>query len=308
MKFCLAVAILLISFSIQAKTAYMGIVGAGRGNGILGHSFLLIKDTAQPYLVGDVYQYNIAGKNGLPPSPADLATNNFNFSLSQNKFMQIFSSYTDGENRIIALYELNLNASEVDELLVLLKKDKADVHFGENHEYGPYNNCVTRPLELINSIVGNDRKIEYFGKDDVAARDAIGILDSLQGAILNRLPFYIANTLENHPISKGRSQLYENRTTRMARYFNSIHSDVQQMASSCSWKSSTQTTVELYLLLFLTEPQRYSIDPVVKLTDSCAASLPLFKNTLLKLYQVMETKNEEAKQKLYDLIGKMGAF
>ncbi len=305
---CLFIAfVCLFSVFGHAKTAYFGVVGIGKGNGVLGHSFLLVKDARQPYLVGDVYQYNISGKSGQAISPADVLgnTSNLIFSLKHQKFLQIFGHYTAGENRIIALYELDLSDKEVNELMALLNHDLVDLKFPDKHQYGIYNNCVTRPIELLNSIVDGSRKIDYLGQENVFSREGIGILASIRGALLNRLPFILANTLEHHPISKGRVQLYESKTTQTARFFSSIRTDLTKMKDQCGWNLTTKNTLELYLMLFLTEPERYGIEPVLKLVQSCDSAIHIFTSTILKLYQVMDDKNEIGKQKLYELTSQM---
>ncbi|MBK9037818.1 MAG: DUF4105 domain-containing protein [Bdellovibrionales bacterium] len=293
---------------VHAKVAYWGIVGIGRGNGVLGHSFLLVKERNQPFLIGDVYQYNISAKDGKALSPADVMANTGNliFSLKQQKFLQIFNYYTSAENRIVALYELDMNEREVNDLASLLQADMADLKFPENHQYGLYNNCVTRPVELINRIVDGRRRIDYLGSNNASVREGSGILASIRGSILNRLPFFIANTLENHPISKGRVQLYESRTTRTARFFSSIKSDITKMGGECRWSRQTRDALEMYTILFLTEPNRYLLDPVIKLVNSCSAAQSVFAGTVLKLYQVMDDKYEAEKQKLYEIANQLG--
>jgi hypothetical protein len=302
-SFLVTLFLLVLAPLCHAKVAYWGVVGIGRGNGVLGHAFLLIKERQQPFLIGDVYQYNISTKDGKALSPADVVgdVGNLIFSLKQQKFLQIFNYYTSGENRIIALYELNLSENEVGDLVQLLQNDKADLKFPEKHQYGLYNNCVTRPLELLNQIVDSSRKIDYLGRDEASVREGSGILASIRGAVLNRFPFYIASTMEKHPISKGRSQLYESRTAQVARFFSSIRSDIGQMAATCNWREPTKNAFELYTVLFLSEPEKYSLDPVVRLVNSCSAAPSVFSQTVLKLYQIMDNKHEAGKQMLYEL-------
>ncbi len=304
----LILSLFVFSPLVHAKVAFWGVVGIGRGNGVLGHSFLLVKEGNQPFLIGDVYQYNISARDGKALSPADVMANTGNliFSLKQQKFLHIINYYTFAENRIVALYELDMNEREVNDLIALLQFDMADLNFPANHQYGLFNNCVTRPLELINRIVDGRRRIDHLGSNRASVREGSGILATIRGAIWNRLPFFIADTLENHPISRGRVQLYESRTTRTARFFSSIKSDIVRMGGECQWSRQTRDAVEMYTILFLTEPNRYLLDPVSNLVNSCSAAQSVFVGIVEKLYQLMDDKFAAKKQKLYEMANQLG--
>lgn len=290
--------------------AYLGVVGIGKGRGALGHVFLLVKNSDQPFLLADVYQYNISSKDGTPFSPTNgiAKSNNLVFSLKKQKFLELHTTYTSSENRIISLYELTLNEKEVIKLIGLLDIDQKNLSFPAQHPYGIYNNCVTRPIELINLVVDSSRQIEYIGKGHLFIRDQADFVPALQGALLNRLPFIIGATLQKHPISKGLTRNYESKSTRMARFFTAIHKDLESMQTVCGWSPKIMDSLEIYLSLYVTEPGTYGFEPLLTLSRACPESQVAFKNVILNLYQLVDGKHKQARKQLYDFINQKPEF
>src|ERR1700677_4011663 len=117
----------LISHLLMASNlgVYWGVVSPGRGQGALGHGFLLFKNSDEPFITGDVYQYNVT-----IDSEKKIIEQALNLTLKLEKFYLILAEYTLIENRNVTLYELNLSQDEAVHLLDLLKMDLNNPHFG----------------------------------------------------------------------------------------------------------------------------------------------------------------------------------
>lgn len=300
--FLLVLFFLIPSFG---KDAFLALVGTGAGNGILGHSFLVFKDSNQPYFVADAYQYNISRKDGRALAVDDVTRpEQLNFGLVKQMFVDLFSAYSS-QNRMITLYGLNLTDVETNQLLGLLKQDFEDKNFSDRHPYGIYNNCVTRSIDLINAVVPESKKISILTQYDLMRNSKESILTGSLGAVLNRLPFVLASVLEKHPISLGRKQVYDGVWAQKAGLFSAARQDVDLMASNCSWNPEIKSIWERYTVLALKDSNQFQLEPMLKFANSCEVAKPHLKNWLLKIYRLIPESQNETRTKVYQWTSKL---
>jgi hypothetical protein len=161
LKISLALILLLISKSIFGATAYIGIVGVGKGAGTLGHLFILIhnNDKESSILTADGYNYTVHLDKEQQTPLYLVNLEKFNFYPEKTSFYNIYYYYTKIENRTISLFKLKLDEKSINKLVELLDKDLTSDNFSRQDIYGFNNNCVTRPIELINKVVSPDLQI-----------------------------------------------------------------------------------------------------------------------------------------------------
>lgn len=301
--FSLFIKIVFLSHALLASPleAYWGSISPGRGAGVLGHGFLLFKEEGMPFLLGDVYQYNVT-----IDSEKNLKIKNVNLTLKEEKFYLIVSYYTFIENRDVYLYKLNLSQQETLRLVELLKMDLNNPNFGPEHPYGWENNCVARPIELINQVVDSKRRIEFLDDRELFYSRVNGIQKTISDPILNRLPFYFSQTLENHPVSAGLATHYDRKTIFQARFLADALSQVDLMAANCHWDSSIKKATELYFALFLKTAGRLNLQPIIDLSRSCPESKPPLIRSLVDLYEALPPESNQGRGDIYKTIRDMG--
>jgi uncharacterized protein DUF4105 len=279
---------------------YWGFVSTGSGVGVLGHGFLLFKSENTPLLLGDAYQYNfdinVPEFGHLSPPSYD----QIKFVALKQEFYELLLDYSIGEDRSVRLYELNLNEEERGHLLKLVTSDLRNPDFAKEHTYGFDENCISRPIQLLNQVVSPNKKIAYLGPNG-AASHSYNPFKILSDPILNRIPFYIGQTLENHPISKGPVKYYEGKSIRQAQFLSETFQDVHKMTALCHWALKTERTIDLFLILYI-KGDPVDLNNLVQLARSCPDSKPILAGALAVLYQGVEPDQAKSRTQIYKVV------
>ncbi len=279
----------------DTQNAFWGVVSTGKGAGVLGHGFLLFKNQDEPFLTGDSYQYTVSIN-----SSKILAAKDIKLTLKEQKFYSLLSFYNYVDDRSIYLYRLNLSPNEITQLLILLNMDLNNPNFGAEHPYGLENNCVGRPVELINRIVGPDRRIEYLANRELIFSHSLNLVKMVSDPFLNHLPFYLARTLEHHPISEGLVKVYDKESLLQTDFLGDALAQMDKLAEKCGWKKPTQKTISLYLALFLKSQSPVDLEPLIGLARTCGAQAGELNRTLVDLYEGLPPDANEGRKTLYE--------
>ena len=283
----------------EIQEAYIGVVSPGKGNGMLGHAFLLFKKSNEVFFSGSVYQYNVSLSNGGAIGNGPLNLSSLIFSLKKSSFIDIYADYTKIEDRSILLYGLKLSQPEISKLRDTFDRELANPPPVSAMHYGLSNNCVTKTIDAINAVVDDSRKIELYGEESLIYSTVRGLRKTISEPILSRFPFYLSKMLENHPVSSGRTKTFPRQTVTRAKFVIALDDEVDAMTTECHWSAETKEVYRNYLLLYLADPKKYPLDPLDQLASSCKAALKNHYHVLLLLYQVIPPAFSDEKTHVY---------
>ena len=290
----------------NATTAYLGIAGVGQGMGSFGHVFLIIRNSLQvSILISDLYQYTVTPRGNFNSySPMDLIDpEKMYFHPEKKSFAEVLVNYTKLEDRTLSLYELNLDEANIQKLITLLNYDLEDTEFYRRFPYGIQNNCATRILELINEVVPSDKQIQIINHELVIYNPKEGVFKNSIGMLWNRLPYYLAYQLKNHPLSKGVFQIYERDTFLKAKLIQTISEDITQIQLICGLSKQSSQIILNYTYLFIESPDKYDLQPVINLLNNCKGKFQKIKVAYyLSLYQYFEPEQKSTKTKIAKLV------
>ncbi len=273
------------SATAQSRTAYLGVVGAGAGRGSFGHVITVIQEENQSLFASKTYQYNVIVSTD-PKADLDLGLH-----VSKTVFFELYFYYTEMEDRSVYLYQLNLSQSEIDAFEKGVEGDFESKDFAKGHRYGLNNNCAARPVAVLNEIVDPSRRISMATDEKVTIGGGTSYRTELAGLALNRFPFYLAHTLEKHPISKGRVRDLESRSIRELRIFSEIDRELSETTPACGWDENIADAVRSATFLFIRQPTAENISFLSHLPDRCPQATAGWRRILLLTYNLVPDRN-----------------
>jgi hypothetical protein len=292
-----------------ASEVFFGIVGIGPGNGVLGHAFLLIRQTAKSFIMADYYQFNLKLSNGepIPEKGLNLDFNSMQFTLDHRIFADVLSAYTDKNDRSVYLYQLNLNEGEIADLSEKLKATEALNGSATIGSYGILaNNCATKLVDILNSVVSPEKQISLAKTGGSKVNGTSGVINGIRDAFLDRAPFYLAMVLENHPISHGRSRVFERRTQTQIKLYSSLLKEMNSLSLNCKWDPTTAKSVKDYAKLSIGNLEKFPTDPIARLANrTCQNQNDQLLDVFLIMYQLIPDRETDAAKTFFEQISRL---
>jgi hypothetical protein len=119
----------------------------------------------------------------------------------------------------------------------------------------------------------------------------------------NRFPFYLAETLNNHPISDGLITLYERDIFLKANSLKLINKQLTKISSECQWSKETTDILFYYTVFFLDIPDLFKLNTIANCLKECKAKINKLRLIYFAmLYQYNPIENNTVAKQLMKLI------
>lgn len=267
---------------VWARTAWIGLAGSGDGLALLGHAFIVIQDDGVDILSSPAYSYKVELTDPLGFSELlDFALastglrGEVRFSVAKRALGEDILDYSGREERELRLFALALSDAEIARFERRLEADLSDAAFSRNSRFNlTTNNCVTRPLEHLNAVVGKDRAV-YLSTFWDKFLPTPEFLEAPGASVLARLPLYLPVLMRSHPISAHRELDFGREVRRRAIvYLRHLQPKLRELASCRGWTREFAAAVEAFLLhaSHRPDPEDFARFRDLATLESCAKS------------------------------------
>lgn len=247
---------------VWARTAWFGLAGSGDGLGVLGHAFVVFHEPGQEFLEADAYSYRVELTDPTGFSELlDLGLariglrGDVRFVAEKKTLGEYVLEYSGKQERDLRLFALKLTEQEVRAFEARLLVDVTNQAFAQNARFDAWsNNCLTRPIDHLNSVVDENRRIylSQLGDKYLPSKE---FLESPGAAILARMPTYLPVLMSKHPISANRRMEFGRAIRHRATvYLRELQPALIRVAKCRSWNDEFTTAVDSYLLYAARHP------------------------------------------------------
>lgn len=289
----------LFYFAVPAKASevWLGLAGAGDGAGSFGHAFLVFSHNSP--LFGQVISYTVAPNQS---TSANQAMSVEDFSFSSYKYI-----YNIVQNRTLTLFKLKLTQSEISNLKKLTEIDLNNQKKGQSTLMYSVtsSNCITHLIELINSVVTEDRQIPIKSFSD-SFHPGLESPEKTALNFLNRIPLWMKKYIPQSTIYAGEIVEFEDFNAYRIKFTTASIDKLFSEIRKCNNVSADLIAAMKEMTLFVQKNpdyfEKYKFNNYFTRLKSCDNNKIFYKDFLLALYNGINPLNKSFRSQINSLI------